>query len=67
MPRLDARITDDEQAALVAYCEKHGLNRSQAVRVALGRLMKKAPTAQERADSELPVGNPTFRQHLDQS
>lgn len=55
---ITVRLSHAELAALDAYAEKEGVPRTQAIRIALARLLAKPTTAKERAASAREIGNP---------
>ena len=41
------KLTQEQIDALGSYCEKHGINKSEAGRIALARLLAKKPKSEE--------------------
>lgn len=51
-------IPDELRGQLGDYCEEHTVNQSDALRIAVERLLKKKPTSGEKDRAKLAVGNP---------
>lgn len=57
---ITLRLSLAEIAALDAYAKAEGVPRTQALRIAIARLLAKKTTAKERTAAERHIGNPVM-------
>ena len=61
-PRLSTiRLDSETLDAFHAYRKENDLSQSEAVRIAIKRLLKSKPTGREREGANVPKGNPSHR------
>jgi len=58
---LNVRLPAELLERLDAYCDQHALTRSQAIRVAAGRLLKSPPAVREREAATVDTGAAAHR------
>ncbi len=59
--RVNASLPAGLLAAFDDYCRAHGLNRSEAMRVAISRMLAKPPKPQEREAAAVATGAAAHR------
>ncbi len=59
--RITARLDSDTLERFEAWLEQHSLSRSQAIRIALERLLAKPPSLKEQDFASVPTGAAAHR------